>query len=105
MERGLQKKLGLTIDDGEVHSRKWTEFKVPEKRGTIMIPQDVGGIEGLGLGTPLITEWSPISDNPLCVYCWGYGVSRETNDWFLSGKKMIVGSPLQLIVSTSISKL
>ncbi|PKK46972.1 hypothetical protein CI102_10341 [Trichoderma harzianum] len=99
VERGLQKKLGLTIDDGEVHSRKWTEFEVPEKRGTIMIPQDVGGIEGLGLGTPLITEWSPISDNPLCVYCWGYGVSRETNDWFLSGKKMIVGSPLQLIVT------
>ncbi|KAJ5359638.1 uncharacterized protein N7496_012051 [Penicillium cataractarum] len=104
VERGLQKKTRL--DDRRCEqSRKWSEFEVPKKRGTIMIPQDVGGLEGFDFGTHVPTEWNPVGDNKLCIWCYGHTNPPETNDWFLAGKKLVVGSPLQLIVSTAISKL
>ena len=49
MERGLQNKFGLMIADADESAQMWTEFEVPEKRGTLMIPQDID----LVVGSPL----------------------------------------------------
>ncbi|GLA35233.1 hypothetical protein AnigIFM63309_010636 [Aspergillus niger] len=48
VERNLQNKLGLVIGDERNDKRIWREIEVPDKRGTIMIPDNVG-LEKLGL--------------------------------------------------------
>lgn len=125
IERGLQRKLGLRIgllDDPD----GWSEFEVSEKRGSIMVPQRVGipkfdnesSVTTEREATVLLNQRVSHTHTSAMVTTPATGTIRpssrrqeptfersRTNDWFLAGNRLVVGSPLQLIVSTATSKL
>lgn len=112
-ERNLQKKLGLKIAP-KIDTEGCLEYEIDEKRGTILIPQDVGGLRKFESTTSVSTEWAvdPRVSAQCPSHCYGHkqvckGHSHKplTNDWFLAGRNLTVGTPLQLIVSTAFNKL
>lgn len=114
-ERNLQRKLGLKIAP-KIDTEGTMEFETDEKRGTILVPQDVGGLRRFESTASVSTEWAvdPRISAQCASHCFSHHqvckghsskVESLTNDWFLVGKRMTVGTPLQLIVSTAFNKL
>jgi hypothetical protein len=118
VERDLQRKLGLRVGL-ETDRIGWTEFEVAEKRGTVMIAQDVA-LPKFDFEVTVVTEWEAdrIAEGT-CIghcgsHCYGHkhvckshpkGEPPLTDDWYLAGRRLQIGSPLQVIVSTAVGKL
>ena len=115
IERGLQRKLGLKlgIEEGVTG---WTEFEIPEKRATLMIPQGVKLPDAeyeLSVSTDFYAATGPITRCYHCSHCYhcdhgGYwkGVeeysSGKDKTLFFAGQRLENGSPVHNIVGTAI---
>lgn len=130
-EHGLQRKFGLKVNPESDDQPKisWTEYELPEKRSTILIPEGMPKPEG-EYDVSVSTEWggnydhSGTSDPSLqscshcfhcshcshCAHCahWKLdndgGCSRFANDTndetlYLGGQRILPGTPVYAIVS------
>lgn len=117
VERDLQRKLGLTVGL-EPDRIGWSDFEVAEKSGTVMIAQYVA-LPKFDFEVTVVTEWEADRiAKSTCIghcgsHCYGHqhickshprGDHPLTDDWYLARRRLQVGPPLQIIVSTAVGK-
>lgn len=123
-ERGLEHRFGLKIqDEGAFADIKWSEYEIPSKRSTIIIPKglpaldEIEGVEGFSV----MTEWTKSASLPsgapvqhVCQrhcnrhcrsHCRGHKKKGEDKEgevaekFTVGGQEVVDGTPFYRLVS------
>lgn len=125
VNRGLQMKWGLKVGgSGTDEEMGFSEFEVPEKRSTLMIPDGIG-LPPFEYESDVVTDWYAAGVKPLALsrctktrsgqhHSTGgnckstrsgkhYQSKHAVDGLFLAGEKLETGSPIYNVVRTAIA--